>query len=179
MIPFPHPRLLNREIVLRKAYLSDVRAITAACNDPPIAQNILGMPVSYQEADAVAWVCKSEIERRAGNTLSLIIYDLEENVLLGAISVNLSTKLVGKASIGYWLAPQARGRGVATRSVNLFMAWSEKSLGVREWKLFANLENMASQKVALRCGFEEAGESFERGRRSIIFTRIASTEFSC
>ena len=59
----------------------------------------------------------------------------------------------GCASVGYWLAPEARGRGVATHAVRLLARWAFAELGLARLELTCGPDNEASQRVAERCGF--------------------------
>jgi len=62
-----------------------------------------------------------------------------------------------RAAVGYWLAAPARGRGVATRTVRLLAGWAFAELGVERLELTCAPDNVASQRVALRCGFVREG----------------------
>ena len=59
--------------------------------------------------------------------------------------------------MGYWLAPQARGRGYATAAVRLVARWGFDRLGLARLELFTDVDNVASQNVATRCGFRREG----------------------
>ena len=59
--------------------------------------------------------------------------------------------------VGYFLRPDAWGRGLATRSLVLVCAWMREQ-GEREIELCTHPENERSQRVALRAGFEATGE---------------------
>jgi RimJ/RimL family protein N-acetyltransferase len=56
--------------------------------------------------------------------------------------------------VGYWLRPEARGRGVATHATRLLAAYATDVLRVERLELTAAPDNEASMRVADRCGFE-------------------------
>ena len=58
-----------------------------------------------------------------------------------------------RGEVGYWLAPEARGAGHATRAVGLICAWGFSHLRLERIELLAATGNPASQRVAERCGF--------------------------
>jgi RimJ/RimL family protein N-acetyltransferase len=60
--------------------------------------------------------------------------------------------------VSYWVAPEARGRGVATRAITLISEWSFRALGLRELWLVAHRDNAASQRAAERAGYRRAPE---------------------
>ncbi|HEY8217748.1 MAG TPA: GNAT family protein, partial [Acidimicrobiia bacterium] len=61
------------------------------------------------------------------------------------------------AEIGYWVAKEARGHGVATRIVRLTSRWAVCDLGVQRLELMTHVENVASQRVAEATGFVREG----------------------
>lgn len=58
-----------------------------------------------------------------------------------------------RAATGYWLAPQARGRGVVSTAVRLLAQWGFTKLRLARIELTCGPDNDASQRVAARCGF--------------------------
>ena len=63
----------------------------------------------------------------------------------------------GNAMIRYWLLPQGRGHGLATRSVGLLIEWAFATLGIGRVAALIELENEASRAVLDRCGFVREG----------------------
>jgi RimJ/RimL family protein N-acetyltransferase len=75
------------------------------------------------------------------------------------------------ADVGYWLLPEGRQRGYATRAVRLLSSWVLTTFPVARLQLWTEPENTASQQVAERSGFVREGvlRSFRTrrdGRRS-------------
>ena len=63
----------------------------------------------------------------------------------------------GRVELGYWLLPEGRGRGRATRAVQLVSRWALSQPGVARLELATASENTASQRVAERSGFQREG----------------------
>lgn len=61
------------------------------------------------------------------------------------------------AAIGYWLLPDARGRGVVTHAVRLIARWAFEKLNLVRLELTCAPDNDASQRVAELCGFTREG----------------------
>jgi RimJ/RimL family protein N-acetyltransferase len=167
--------LRDDEIVLRPFRDDDVAAIAAACRDPDMARFIPHLPSPYTERDAVEYVKLTRAWDRAGDgRVALAIADAANGRLLGSIDVRLSAT----GSIGYWVAPWARGAGVATRALILLSRWAIREAGVQRLELFADVENTASQRVAEKAGFQREGVlrahlAFRDGRRdSVIFSLL-------
>ena len=62
-----------------------------------------------------------------------------------------------EAEVGYIVAPEVRGRGVAGRALELVTRWGFDELGLQRIELRAELANPASLKVAERCGYVREG----------------------
>ena len=59
----------------------------------------------------------------------------------------------GIAEIGYHMAPEARGRGLATAALRLLSDWSFRTLPVARLQLTTHVANPASQRVAEKAGY--------------------------
>jgi RimJ/RimL family protein N-acetyltransferase len=61
--------------------------------------------------------------------------------------------------VGFWLAPAARGRGVATAAVRLLAAWAPEGLGLRQLWARTTPGDERAAGVLRRAGFGEQGEA--------------------
>jgi RimJ/RimL family protein N-acetyltransferase len=60
----------------------------------------------------------------------------------------------GVAELSYWVAPAARGKGLATRALAEFSAWVvDRWVGVERVVLWTHADNVASQRTAEKAGF--------------------------
>lgn len=57
----------------------------------------------------------------------------------------------------YWLMPEGRGRGLATRAAPLLVAWAFCTLRLGRLAAFIEPSNQASRGVLERCGFVQEG----------------------
>jgi ribosomal protein S18 acetylase RimI-like enzyme len=71
---------------------------------------------------------------------------------IGTLELEGSTRQV----ISMWVAPDARGRGVATRLIDAVKVWARGS-GVRELQLQVTENNQTARRLYERCGFELTG----------------------
>jgi [ribosomal protein S5]-alanine N-acetyltransferase len=62
-----------------------------------------------------------------------------------------------RGEIGYWMAREARGRGLGTRAVRLLSRWAIDALALERVELLANPANEGSQRLAERAGFTREG----------------------
>lgn len=77
--------------------------------------------------------------------------------VLGEVSIHGVDPTNRAGSIGYWLAPAARGRGVVTRAVHLASQFAFERLGLIRIELTCGPDNVASAAVAKRAGFTFEG----------------------
>lgn len=142
-------------IHLRQLTYDDVPAIVAACSDPEIPRWTT-VPEGYTEADALAFLAHAE-PRRA------IAAD-EDDRLLGVVGL---PEIDGdEVEFGYWLAREARGRGVMTSALALAIAWAREEFGARRGRLLVHVDNERSLAAGRRAGFADTGERIAcpRGR---------------
>ena len=84
--------------------------------------------------------------------------------LLGALGISNFDWTDLTAEIGYWMAADARGRGIGTRATRMLAEWALMSLGLERLELLAHPDNEASQRLAERAGFTREG-TLRRYRR--------------
>ncbi|MEV4115240.1 GNAT family N-acetyltransferase [Nonomuraea sp. NPDC049695] len=94
--------------------------------------------------------------RRSGQGLHLAMVDAE-GLVVGAISLFKTSWTTGTTEVGYGVHPLYRGRGFATEAVRGLVKWAFETVGLRRIDLTANLDNLASLRVALKAGFTWEG----------------------
>jgi RimJ/RimL family protein N-acetyltransferase len=63
----------------------------------------------------------------------------------------------GELELGYIVAAEARGRGLATEILRLLTEWAFQTLRAQRAFLIIDVDNRASQRVAERCGYRHEG----------------------
>jgi RimJ/RimL family protein N-acetyltransferase len=147
--------LRTHSLLLRPWRTDDAPALAAACDDPEIARWIPMIPSPYTEDDARAFLESSRQNYEAGESYNLAILDPESGALLG--SVGMQNKRFHVGHFGYWIAREARGRGVATEALLAICRWAVAELGVQRLELVTDPANTASQRVADKAGFRREG----------------------
>ena len=154
-IALPAPPLSDEEVLLRPWSLADVPAVTAACRDPEIPR-WTAVPHGYTDRDATEFIATREEDRAAGVGISFAVVD-SDGELLGSIGLMNFDWPERKAEIGYWVAKEARRRGVGTRALVLLSRWAIEQLGLERIELTASPRNAASLALARRAGFTREG----------------------
>jgi RimJ/RimL family protein N-acetyltransferase len=160
---------------------SDLRSIVDACQDPEISR-WTRVPSPYGETDARLYLLqRHDAVATAAMAPFAIVSAVNDEQLLGSISLMSIDWRNARAEVGYWLAADARGRGHATRSVRLISGWGFQSLGLERLELHVATENLTSQAVAERAGFtrEAVFRSYfqaKQGRQDMIVYGLLSAE---
>jgi RimJ/RimL family protein N-acetyltransferase len=90
-------------------------------------------------------------EWAAGTRLSLAIRRRATGEAVGAVELRPAGEI---AQVSYVVAPTWRGQGLAPRALDAFLEWARCELSLRRTLLGCHVENVASQRVATKCGFE-------------------------
>jgi RimJ/RimL family protein N-acetyltransferase len=153
----PEP-LTDGVVMARPFTMDDVADVTEACQDPEISRWTSAIPWPYHEEHARDWIATHPAEWESGRAASFAVVDATTGRLLGSTGLHDVNRGRGDAEIGYWVAAPARGRGVATRAVELVTRWALSDYGLRHVDLLTKLGNEASERVAARAGYRYAGE---------------------
>ena len=175
---FPVPPLAGDVVLLRPWREADMPGLVLAFSDP-VMQRFSWRAAPYTETDARDWFAEQEQARLRGEELNFALAGPhDQDVVLGSVSLHEVRLDQGCAAVGYWLAPEARGRGVATHAVLLLARWAFTELGLARLELTCGPDNEASQHVAERCGFSREGllrshVPFQGARRdSVIYSLL-------
>jgi RimJ/RimL family protein N-acetyltransferase len=94
----------------------------------------------------------------SGRLAPLVVVDIESGDVLGGGTFHHLDSERRIIEIGFWLYPQARGHGVATKTARA-LAQHAFDLGVRRVVAQVNVGNRASERVLERAGFTREGIS--------------------
>jgi len=115
-------------------------------------------PDSYFTLDGQAEVIAEALERyEHGTQIPRVILD-ESTAVVGRINLNNIVRgAFRSASVGYWLADEAGGRGLATAAVAEMIRVGFDEEGLHRLEAGTVPENIRSQAVLRRNGFEQYG----------------------
>ena len=147
----PDQRLSDGVVTLRPPREDDLRAIGRGIADPDVVRWI-------GPFDSASEVLERNLSRWAEGTRATFSICDRKDVCLGHVWVIIADpEDPNRGSVGYWLLPEARGKGFATRSVRLVSRWALGDLGLARLSLFAEPSNEESRRVAQRSGYVEEG----------------------
>ncbi|WP_043627932.1 GNAT family N-acetyltransferase [Nonomuraea candida] len=155
----PRDVILTGSLILRPLAKEDAEAIVAMCGDPVTARFFPALPHPYEHDHALAYLDRAGRRWEAGGAQFAIVEDGRPCGLLW-VSPPDAWNVV---SVGYIVAPWARGRGVAATAARGVTDWLFDH-GLRRVELQAEVENVASLRVAYKAGFREEGRRREARR---------------
>lgn len=141
-------------LTLRSWLPSDVPHVLDALRDPDVARWNPADSADPDLAVAAAWVAQ-RADWSDGTHASFAVAD--GDTLVGSVSLFRIDRVHDNAEIGYWVAPTARGRGVAVTATRAVSDWAFVALGLARVQLFHAVDNPASCRVAERSGYRLEG----------------------
>jgi RimJ/RimL family protein N-acetyltransferase len=152
-LPPPRPLLADNAVVLRRWSEADASAVASACRDPEIVRWTSQIPPDYTEDMALDWIRSTHLGWQDGSA-ELAITERATGSVVGAIGLFVRDAWI--AELGYWAAPDYRGRGYTTRALLLMTKWGH-SLGFQRLQLYTLPGNLASERVAEKASYEREG----------------------
>lgn len=137
-----------RLIPFTAAHLDDFAALAQDAD----VRRYTRFPDPPQRAFPRTWLARYEEGRRERTREAFAIEDGEGTFLGLALAVAIDRE-AGEAELGYTVAPAARGRGVGTAAVAALTRWAFDEQGLERLTLLIELTNVASIRVAERCGY--------------------------
>ncbi len=110
-------------VVLRPWRIEDVPAVTAACQDAEIARWLAFVPQPYTEEDARFYIQDCIDAATTGRRSRSPTPTTGE--VIGSIDMRINRMQTGH--VGYWLAAEARGRGLTTAALRRSAAGRSRS----------------------------------------------------
>ena len=152
----PAPALADERVRLRPWHLADVDAVTAACQDSEIARWV-PIPWPYLREHAVGFIERTMADWADGVAAEFALTDPGDGRVVGALGLRRDPSVPRGGIIGYWVATEARGHGVATSATRLVAHWALVKLRLERVSLYTYVGNIASQRVAQHAGFRFEG----------------------
>ena len=160
MIWWPNeiPTLHYGRITLRRPAQEDVEPIFEACQDPLIPR-FTTVPSDYTILHAQNFVDRTQESLELERELPFVIsFDAADGMrFAGVVSLHTINTYNHCAEIGYWMHPSMRGQGIATTAARMITNLGMTSIGFRRIEGVVDTDNIASQKLLIKAGFEREG----------------------
>jgi RimJ/RimL family protein N-acetyltransferase len=172
------PVIETKRLRLRGHRREDFRDCAAMWADPIVTRYIGAEPLSTEDA----W---TKFLRYVGHwsVMGFGFWAIEEKDsgrFIGELGLadfkrDITPSLSDAPELGWVLAVGAHGKGYATEALQAVIAWGEAHLGPARTVCLINPENLASIRVAKKCGFREFQRTAYKGGPVIIFEHPGKT----
>ncbi len=146
------PTLDTGPIRLRPWAPTDRDALVAGMNDPDIVRWLdVALPYTHEDADRFIGATSSRWEE--GSEAHFAVAEAGTDALVGYLGVLPVDHTSPAFEFVYWVAPHARGGGIAGMALAAAVRWAQEALSPTRLELGMAVGNEASAAVARRCGF--------------------------
>ncbi|GIH11992.1 GNAT family N-acetyltransferase [Rugosimonospora africana] len=140
-------------VVLRAPRPADRDRLHAGV-DPLVTRYVPAVPDPCTPRDVQRWIDRVRVG--APDRVDYVIADPRTDEVLGAAGLHHLRWEEGSGEVGYWVAPWARARGVATATAIALTKWGA-ARGLTRVELLTHPENWPSQRVAINAGYRREG----------------------
>jgi RimJ/RimL family protein N-acetyltransferase len=168
------PVIETERLRLRGHRVEDFVHCAAMWADPVVVRYTVGKPLTEEESwrRLLSYVGHWAVmgfgywmaeEKATGNFVGEIGFaDYKRDV---------QPSLKGVPEIGWALASQAHGRGLATEAVHAVLNWGDEHFGPVRTACLIAPENAASIRVAVKCGYRELQSATYKGHATVMYVR--------
>jgi RimJ/RimL family protein N-acetyltransferase len=155
---FGHNAAVLTDGVIRLVPMSDdhLEGLAGLLQDPEVVRNTR-VPEPWEEGFEHRWLEAYRAGAEDGTRDGFAIEDIESGDFLGIAGLVAIEREANQAEIGYIVAREARGRGIATRALRLVTDYALGEVGLDRVQLMINTDNEPSLRVAERCGYHREG----------------------
>ena len=170
------PILETGRLRLRGHRLADFADCAAMWADPNVTRHIGGKPFSQEEV----W---ARLLRYVGHwaLLGFGYWAIEEKATCefvgetgyGYFKRDIKPSLEDTPELGWALASRVHGKGYATEAVRAAIIWGDVHFGGTRTTCLIHPENLASIRVAEKCGYREFHRATYKDHATLLFERVS------
>lgn len=153
-------RIETDRLILRQFEPNDAEPLHAICSQPYILKWMPDWEVSLDmRKQWIAWVndqCAKSTKDTARVMLAVTLND--SGTLIGMVGIGNKSEVDNEIEIAYFISEEYSGKGYITEAARAMSDWTLHTLGVDYLIAIVELDNIPSQRVIEKCGFEKLGE---------------------
>lgn len=130
---------------------ADAPSVAPICGDPEVCAWD-HLPWAYDRDQVVAWIERQRDAHAAGSVVSLAITAPGSDLALGWVGLYPAQDAERTWSIGYWIVPEARRRGLTLRAAQALVAHAFHHGAADRITLETGPHNIGSQRIAEALG---------------------------
>lgn len=168
------PILETDRLILRPHNISDFEASAAMWSDPEVVKYISGKPSTRQQS----W---SRLMIYIGHWSLMnfgywVVEEKSSGQFIGELGFadfkrEINPSIEGIPELGWALTSSAHGKGYATEALKAVIDWGDSNLKIKKSACIINPQNLASIKVALKCGYKEFIQTIYANEPVILYYR--------
>jgi RimJ/RimL family protein N-acetyltransferase len=153
-------RLETARLWLRWPRAADAPAIHRYCSRWEVAQFTARIPHPYPPGTAERFIYAAREGNASGRDLTLVMTPIrDKREAIGAVS--LEGRGLDRLTLGYALAPETWGKGLASEAVEAMVEAAFSLTEAVELDASSRVENAASRRVLEKAGFQSLGAGLE------------------
>jgi RimJ/RimL family protein N-acetyltransferase len=156
-------------VALRLTAERDIPEILIAYQDDPELHLRQGIDRPPSGAELGRRSERAEADRETGRHVSLTVLEAGSDVCVGQLITSRVEWQQARAELGMWLAPQVRGRGLASRALRLASRWLFETTPLERLQITTEPDNEPMLATARAAGYQcegvLRGYTLEQGRR--------------
>jgi RimJ/RimL family protein N-acetyltransferase len=152
---FEIPVLETPRLRLRAWRDDEVPRITTARTNQATAHFLPFIPQPFTAEDARFWLKDMAAQAADGRRINWCVADARTDEGLGNLTLfGIHYGEVRDAELGYWLHPDAQGRGIMAEAIQRAAAWYFTDFGGRRLFIRTAASNTAARRTAEKAGFQ-------------------------
>ncbi|MES2055072.1 MAG: GNAT family N-acetyltransferase [Pseudomonadota bacterium] len=141
----------TKRLTLRPGWPEEAPELAQAIAHESVAMKLARVPWPYRQDHAADWLARP---RTATDTNFVIVSHEHGYRIVGGIALSDQD---GLPNLGYWLTPDAWGRGYATEAGRAVLHMAQHALRLKRVTSGHFVDNPASGQVLRKLGFREVG----------------------
>lgn len=157
--PCEIPLLYHGDITLRRTEERDIVPIFNACQDPLIP-HFTTVPSPYLQShaeDFIRDIAPRSFDEKTEMLFAIVKGKDGDEKFCGLISFHTTSLDNHSTELGYWMAKEARGKGIAKTAVLLLTQYGIEAMGFRRIEAMVDNENAVSKALLLSAGYHLEG----------------------
>jgi|GEM_PF-3976362 len=148
---------ISDQFDLTRLLRRDVQPLVEILNDPVYAQMTSHIPYPYQTDDAQKWIAMHTQDHEDDPAQVWAIRDRHSQKISGVIGLHDYEVSKKQIEVGYWVARDLWGQGMATSTLSVLMAHIQSTLSDKVNQVIAHtfLNNRASERVLEKNNFRK------------------------
>ncbi len=172
MIGVSAPTITTERLTLRQPEAQDFEAFAAMWANPIVTRYIDGQPRPREGSWRTFLALIGHWHLKGFGYF--LAFDRESGAFVGTIGLANFEREIGAdfdafPEAGWSFTPEWHGRGIATEALRATLAWAETALGHDHFVCVISPDNVASIRVAEKCGFKKVRELTYHDAPTVIY----------